>query len=231
MSSEKIYVIAILGLEHSGTTLLSRILSSHSDAFGIGGLKNYAKHARDEKPCSCGMPLDACDIWRSVAEAADCLGYPQSRLIDDLSCDNADRSAPAIAALVRAVSSATGKRILIDSSRQPIWTQALDGCDDIEVVPLHIFKSPAQQMASARRKDRSVWKELRKYLSRSKRIRNARFGTALHGSRRSLCPIWIFAKPPKPTFRPLCPAPIGRWKAVKFRIGAKRLYICWAETE
>lgn len=177
MSSEKIYVIAILGMEHSGTTLLSRILSSHSDAFGIGGIKNYAKHARGEKPCSCGMPLDACDIWSGVAKAAQDLGYPPNKLIGDLSSGNPDQSQPAIVALIHAISRTTGKRVLIESSRQPVWTQALDECDDIEVVPLHIFKSPAQQMASARRKDRSVWKELRKYLSRSKRIRNTRFGT------------------------------------------------------
>ncbi|MBF9059085.1 hypothetical protein HKCCSP123_07810 [Rhodobacterales bacterium HKCCSP123] len=170
-----ITVVAILGLEHSGTTLLARMLGTHSAATSVGGIKNFAAFASGKKACTCGGSWGDCDFWSAVDEALEAAGR-SSRDVGSAIGSGAEggpSSRQAAQDLVRAISSATGSKILVDSSRDPLWVDMLDGATDIRTVRVHIFKTPYEQMASAKRKNRSTYKELRKYNRRSRACRRA----------------------------------------------------------
>ena len=64
-------VIYILGLEHSGTTLLEKLLSCHKQIYGLGEIfvfldderrKNYLNDTH-QHVCSCGRQINECDVW------------------------------------------------------------------------------------------------------------------------------------------------------------------------
>lgn len=169
----KTRVVTILGLEHSGTTLLARMLGAHPDAVAIGGLKNFASFVQHKKQCSCGGGPDSCAFWLPVLDHLRKDGRDPAALAAALS---GRRTAPvpgrqAAGQLIAAISAASGAGVIVDASRDPEWTRLLRPLTGIEVLPVHIFKSPLAQAASARRKDRSVYGELAKYLSRSRACR------------------------------------------------------------
>jgi len=160
---EQIFVLAILGLEHSGTTLVSRVFGAHSKAFSLGGLKNIQKFARNDRSCSCGVPLSQCDVWSGVITGLD--------LSADTKLGKQEK-----ADLLRRLRDVTGSTLMVESSRKPEVTRDLADVPGITVIPMHVFKTPVQQMASAKRKRRPVFGELFKYIRRSREIRRSRFG-------------------------------------------------------
>lgn len=169
----KTRVVTILGLEHSGTTLLARMLGAHPDAIAIGGLKNFASFVQHKKLCSCGGDPDSCAFWLPVLDHLRKEGLEPADLATALS---GRRTAPAPARqaagqLIAAIAATSGAAAIVDASRDPAWTDLLRPLAGIEVVPVHIFKSPLAQAASAKRKERSVYGELAKYISRSRACR------------------------------------------------------------
>jgi len=88
-------ILFIAGLEHSGSTLLDILLSSHPQAVGMGEIhplidkenrKRILKNAH-ERLCSCGLPFLDCPIWSSYlnfVKKHDDLSYGKKylRLID-----------------------------------------------------------------------------------------------------------------------------------------------------
>ena len=166
-------VVTVLGLEHSGTTLLARMLGTHPDAVAIGGLKNFASFVQHRKRCSCGGDPDSCAFWLPVLDHLRKDGLDPADLATALS---GRRSAPvparqAAGQLIAAIVAASGAAMIVDASRDPEWSQLLRPLAGIEMVPVHIFKSPLAQAASAKRKERSVYGELAKYISRSRACR------------------------------------------------------------
>ena len=72
--------IYILGLEHSGTTLLDHSLSSSRNVVGLGEVASFfsSHHMNDymarwgniseAQKCSCGEPWDNCEFWSKLYE-------------------------------------------------------------------------------------------------------------------------------------------------------------------
>ncbi len=57
-------IIFILGIGHSGSTLLGRMLNRHPDVLCPGELLRLEDALADpSSPCSCGAPLKLCDVW------------------------------------------------------------------------------------------------------------------------------------------------------------------------
>ncbi|MCD1619903.1 sulfotransferase [Salipiger manganoxidans] len=168
-----ITVATILGLEHSGTTLLARMLGAHSKAFAIGGLKNFTAFAEGRKACSCGETPATCVFWTTVLEEIRSRGNDPQILAAELA---AHRRNPALARdaariIVEAISAASGMSLIVDASRDSTWGALLKQSPSIRVVPIHIFKTPMAQLASAKRKQRSLYAEIGKYISRSRDCR------------------------------------------------------------
>jgi len=62
----KIKLIYILGLGHSGSTLLDFILGSHSKFESVGEIKNFGEYVKDNKLCYCGEKISSCEYWDNI---------------------------------------------------------------------------------------------------------------------------------------------------------------------
>jgi hypothetical protein len=159
-------ILSILGLEHSGTTLLARILHNHPDAISIGGMKNLTPFATGRRPCSCGAMYGDCLFWKGLENEFRKRGRQFAHLSDAIkTADNAT-----IHDFFASVAASTGRSLLIESSRQPSYLDFLPGAPDFNAVAVHIFKHPAAQASSAHRAGRSVLREMRHYRRRSDAI-------------------------------------------------------------
>lgn len=57
-------VVFVLGVAHSGSTLLGRMLDMHPDVLCVGELLRFEEAlAREGEKCSCGELLGACSFW------------------------------------------------------------------------------------------------------------------------------------------------------------------------
>lgn len=164
-------VFYILGLGHSGTTLLSRMLGTHAQIVATGGSKNVPLFVRGEKDCSCGAthPGD-CDFWTRVDDALAGRGTALSQL--QFRYGNARPDPDSLRNFYSAVSETAGASAVIDTSRRVSYLKALQSVAGIEFIPVHIFKDPRAQCASAKRKGDSVWSGIWNYNLRSWRIRS-----------------------------------------------------------
>ncbi len=53
---------------HSGSTLLSKLLSLHPEGLNVGEVKHFAAYYAKNDPCGCGLALQSCPFWASVLE-------------------------------------------------------------------------------------------------------------------------------------------------------------------
>ncbi len=159
-------ILSILGLEHSGTTLLVRILHSHPDAVSIGGMKNLADFATGRRACSCGASYGDCPVWLGVESELQKRGRQLSQLSDAIKTGDA----ATIGDFFASVAASSHRPLLIESSRQPSYLDLLPGAPDFRATAIHIFKHPGAQAWSAHRAGRSVLREMRHYRRRSHAI-------------------------------------------------------------
>lgn len=174
MKAFRITLISILGLEHSGTTLLALMLGAHRDAITIGGLKNFQEFSDGEKKCTCQLNIFNCPFWSSVLSILEDKGRDPMQLARELGRSTKEfpkETSDATLQLIRAINAASEKAIIVEGSRQPRWTAALIANEEVRVVPVHIFKRPIAQALSAKRRRRSLIRELLGYRKRSRVIR------------------------------------------------------------
>lgn len=170
-----IKVAAIIGLEHSGTTLLARMIGAHSKAVATGGLKNFPAFLEGQKTCSCGESCGTCPFWRAVLQDLREQGE-QPRLIAAAlaaGLDDVQAARQAANILIAGIGRTANASVIVETSRDPKRFPWLQGGPGIKVVPLHIFKAPDAQAASALRKGRSAFREIARYNYRSRHCRRA----------------------------------------------------------
>lgn len=56
-------VIFVLGMSHSGSTLLGRMLDMHDSILCVGELMRIKEAIQKEMPCSCGEKIPECEFW------------------------------------------------------------------------------------------------------------------------------------------------------------------------
>jgi hypothetical protein len=56
-------LVFVLGLGHSGSTLLGRLLDMHSRVLCVGELMRIDRAVKNAYPCSCGASIETCDFW------------------------------------------------------------------------------------------------------------------------------------------------------------------------
>ena len=178
-------ILSILGLEHSGTTLLVRILNNHEDAAAIGGMKNIADFAIGKRTCSCGKTHGECLFWAALAGEFSKRGRELQQVSEAIK----QHDAGVIRQFFEAVAASTGKSLIVESSRQPSYLALLPGTPDFASVALHIFKHPGAQAWSAYRAGRPVLREMRHYRRRSRAILQhlSSHRAAIHVSHEDFC--------------------------------------------
>jgi hypothetical protein len=154
-------IVHILGVGHSGTTLLDLLIGSHSAVTSVGEAITLSRNL--DARCTCGArPLRACPFWSAVDSA---LQRRHGLTLDDLDLDAQDIDV--LLAHNRmfygAVSEASGKRFIVDSSKRRLRLAAMLESGQFDVRPIHMLRSPYGVSYSNIRKGRSWFSHAREY--------------------------------------------------------------------
>lgn len=149
MSSGSLRVLYVLGIYHSGTTMLSNLAGQLNGYFAVGELRTiWKKLALSDPRCGCGEKLSECPIWSRILRSA--LGERQEwpvrarqiwqcqqaavgefhtwlrvpallrRRARELPADGpVTRYATALTSLYRSIAEETGAEVIVDSSKEP----------------------------------------------------------------------------------------------------------------
>jgi hypothetical protein len=161
-SAAPIDAVYLLGLPHSGTTLLSRLLGEFDGCLAVGELSLFWRAwLTSGSRCGCGRPLRECPFWREVV-AAGALKSVDVRHVAEaihglilarrlpgalLGATGRGRDAGAvsrcregIARLYGALAEVAEGRTLIDSSKAPTVAMLLEGIPQISLRLVHLVR-------------------------------------------------------------------------------------------
>jgi hypothetical protein len=157
-------VVSIMGIGHSGSTVVDIVLGDHPNITGVGELHKLPRSGwvhNDSRRCACGSPVHECPYWTEVfrlwtkrvgADGLDAYigrqnGFERSRsqwphLLLESRRRSADfRSyADMTAALYEAIGEVSGTRTIIDSSKPAIRNYALLQNDRLDVRVIHLIR-------------------------------------------------------------------------------------------
>ncbi len=163
-------VLYILGLGHSGTTLLTRVLGAHSRIVATGGSWNVPRFLAGRRDCACGATAPGdCPFWSRVEAVLGERGLSLAEL--DLEKPHGRLDPESTRIYFEAVAEAAGAEAIVDTTRRPSHLRALARVPGLELYPVHIFKNPRRQIASAKRKGGWWLPTLWNYGMRGRRVR------------------------------------------------------------
>jgi hypothetical protein len=167
-------VLYVAGSGRSGSTILDRILGQLDGFFSAGELCNlWARGLLARRRCGCGMPVPDCPVWGAVL--AEAFGGPDQvdagRLAAATQRQLHVRSVPrmllgraqgaagaeyqaALTRLYRAVARQTGCRVIVDSSKSPVYAGLVAAIPGVEVSVVHLVRDPRATAWSFLRKKR-----------------------------------------------------------------------------
>jgi Sulfotransferase family len=157
-------VLYIAGSGRSGTTLLDRILGQLDGFFSVGELHNvWERGMLANRKCGCGLPFSSCPIWQAVLrrafdgpDAVDArrmaaLGRRSTglRRIPSVLARGVQPADPGMAGyretlqrLYQALQRETGCRVLVDSSKSPLYAEQLRTLPGVDLYLLHLVRDP-----------------------------------------------------------------------------------------
>ena len=154
-----ITVIAVLGYGRSGSTLLDAVLGQHPDLVGVGELVQLHREAWQlNNYCSCGARGRDCPFWvevrrlwsaRAGMESVEGYLALQRRFLRPAALlrpakawrrGEAARFLRATQAMYQAVSEASGKAVIVDSSKLPLWGLVASRLPDIRLRAIHLVR-------------------------------------------------------------------------------------------
>jgi hypothetical protein len=177
-----IRVVYLMGAGRSGSTVLDTILNNHEDVIGVGELVHlFIEGSAQKENCSCGEARDACEIWKSVRNRwSELTGRAsiteherlmtkftrvQRFAIPEWHRLRAGNPDPDFAeclnqthATYQAIAEATGKRVIIESSKNPLRAKLLCLTPGLDVSLVHLVRD-ARGVAWSRMKPFAKSKE------------------------------------------------------------------------
>ena len=180
--AQPLRVVYVMGAGRSGSTVLDTILNNHEDVIGVGELVHLFIEGSDQKEnCSCGAARDACEVWCAVRERwSDLTGLSsitrherlmtkftrvQRLAIPEWHRLRAGNPDPDFAeclkqtqATYQAISEVTGKRVIIESSKNPLRAKLLCLTPGLDVRLVHLVRD-ARGVAWSRMKPFAKSKE------------------------------------------------------------------------
>jgi len=165
-------VVYIAGQGRSGSTLLDLMLGRLDGWFSMGEFRLFWHAVRDHYQCGCGEEVAECPVWSDVLARADAgpvtdalaalkttvrlrrvPGLVDGRILGAHG-DARDRAAAVLAHVYRATAAATGARVLVDSSKDPIYGLLLRGVPGIRLHVVHLVRDSRAVAWSWQRKRR-----------------------------------------------------------------------------
>ena len=165
-------VLYVLGIYHSGTTLLSNLAGQLDGFFSVGELRSvWRKSALPNARCGCGIRLSECSVWSSILRSALGEGKEREALTREMTQYQREsvhefhtwlrvpgllrlrgeelpegsslaRYARGLARMYRAVAEETGAEVIIDSSKEPTDAALLLLMPEIETAFVQIVRDP-----------------------------------------------------------------------------------------
>jgi hypothetical protein len=173
---DRVKVLYIAGCERSGSTILHNVLGQIEGFFAGGELRNLWFKLLGNEPCGCGVTLRDCEVWRGVLEEAfggvdrvDAQEMARLRKIarnrhlplwlwpggKRLLLSRLEKYPATLETLYRAIRSTTGSRVIVDSSKSPLYGQVLGLLPSIDLYVVHIVRDPRGVEHSRLRRKRS----------------------------------------------------------------------------
>lgn len=170
MAGGSLRVLYVLGIYHSGTTLLGNLVGQLDGYFHVGELRSlWRKLADPGARCGCGEPLVACPVWSGIIHSA--LGEPWAALARETwqyqrkavgefhtwlrvpsllhrrgkpppAGTALARYAERLTRLYRAIAEETGAEVIVDSSKEPTDAALLLCMPGINPAFAHIVRDP-----------------------------------------------------------------------------------------
>lgn len=160
-----IKVLAIAGFERSGSTIALNLAGQMDGFFAAGELRNFwFRCLVANKPCGCGLALGDCDLWRRVRGALGAHGteargremMADARAIRTRQVwrawlfggrglkarEDFRRYRDGLGQLYRAIADTTGCRVIVDSSKAPLYFWCLASLPEIELSVVHLVRDP-----------------------------------------------------------------------------------------
>lgn len=162
-SADPLRVLYIVGAGRSGSTVLDTVLGNHPDTVSVGELSELHRSAwLDNEYCACGQPAGDCDFWSAVrstwqqlAPGGSVEGYLALRgRFERLRSGALLRSFHArlhrtraltayleqTAALFEAIGRVSGRRVIVDSSKNPLRAAWLSRIPSIDLRIIHLVR-------------------------------------------------------------------------------------------
>lgn len=164
MPSQPVRVLYIAGFGRSGSTLLERILGQVPDFVPVGELKYiWERGFQNDELCSCGQPFADCPFWAQVFDHSfassnrsalarlaeverrrDRIRYVPALRLPRLRGSGFHQDfavfQDALARLYRGVLEVSGARLLVDSSKDPVYGFSLASVSDITLHVVHLTR-------------------------------------------------------------------------------------------
>ena len=172
MSAGDLRVLYVMGIYHSGTTVLSNLAGQLDGYFAVGELRTlWPKLTRDHYRCGCGELLLQCPVWSRIIKSTFGEGQDRVTLARDMwRCQRealheyhtwlrvggllrrrgkglpADgplaRYAAGLARLYRAIAGETGAEVIVDSSKEPTDAALLLMMPEVDPAFVQIVRDP-----------------------------------------------------------------------------------------
>lgn len=163
--SPRVKVLYIAGSGRSGSTILDRILGQLDGFFSVGELCNlWDRGLVAHRKCGCGVPVHQCPTWRAIlargfgrqpdeTEASRVIalrrGWVRVRHIPRVLATrrrrqphDGDELLDVLARLYAAVREQTGCRVIVDSSKAPLYAELLARIPSIDLHVVHLVRDP-----------------------------------------------------------------------------------------
>jgi hypothetical protein len=180
------------------------MLNAHPEIISVGELK-HLRRAGVGMPCGCGADsLEQCAFWSSVDRV---LRKRTGKSLGQLDCFrkySIQREGLAEnVSLFHAISEASGKSFVVDSSKRPGRLKYLLGLQELDVYPVHLIRDARGQVLSMLRRQGGFAKHILRY-----RVINSLIHRAIKSVPHASIDYEELVRDPEPTLRRLL-EPLG----------------------
>lgn len=169
----KVTVAYITGWGRNGSTVFDNLLGQTDDYFSVGELFRIWEYGlQEDGVCGCGKPVRDCSVWRTILEEAfgnqlqtaitTIADWQQQAVrtnkiprIGRISRELTTPLHPALDKLdtfYRTIADTTGARVIIDSSKHPMYGALLRLLPSVDVRFIHLVRNPYAVAYSWKRK-------------------------------------------------------------------------------
>lgn len=165
-------IIYIMGDGRTGSTLLESILANSKNSIGIGeSYRFWERFYKADSLCGCNKYIQDCELWRFVdtylqkhIENYDVKRIRQyikyysnynnsiQLVTSKLWSSELEYLVNVIAGFYRAIQLYSGKDIIIDSSKSPVWVFLISKCSSIKLFNIHLERDLPSVASSWKKK-------------------------------------------------------------------------------